>query len=132
MTTEELAILLETTADNLWSASFREQYLFQIMSNPKVGDFVVEKSTTHMPKFNGTRFGKLVEIAQEEIQLSDEGRKDYLDNNEPIPKETVYYIELFDGRRFRWHNASFVVLPNFSWSLKKHQEEREGQGGPAI
>jgi hypothetical protein len=116
----------------MWSAvlcgnpSDTQKKIYEYMKNVKVGDFVMEhttfgkaqkeweykKTVVHLMQM----IGEVVEICREEIEIDDEGRRDYADGGEDVPTEQIYYIENLHGIRFRWHNASFVrILDESHW-----------------
>lgn len=99
--------------------------LYDLMKEPKVGDFVLENSSGFLAikewKAGNKQaavdhikcmFGTLEEVVNEEYDLDDEARKDYLDNNEEIPTEKIWYITNLHGVRYRWHNADFIKVPS--------------------
>lgn len=92
------------------------QEAYKRMTHPRVGDWVIEISTIYIASRSDVEgVGVLEEIAREPI--------DFLEWDEaedgPVPEETVYYLRLIDGRRFRWSNASIIaVLSELSDSLK--------------
>jgi hypothetical protein len=91
---------------------------FNRMTNPQVGDWVIETSTVFMtrprmrrsPSSDLDGVGILEEIAWENVQFPDPG---FVWNEEeegrPHPTEKIYYIRTLDGRRFRWSNASIIA-----------------------
>lgn len=110
--------LVETLAYNLYLSTLvgdpapRIKQLGDRISRPVVGDMVLEVSTIHDETRVGTRLGRLVREALEPM-YTPEGW--YAEGNagpdEPIPRERVQYIELSDGREYRWHNARFITVP---------------------
>ena len=115
----------------LWKACLcgnptdRQSEIYDLMKSPKVGDFVLENSSGFLATRawrNGNKqdaidhikcmFGTLEEITREEYELSDEARKEYLDNDEEIPTEKIWYITNLHGVRYRWHNADFLKVPS--------------------
>lgn len=79
------------------------------------GDFVIEITTALM--FDRGRssldaVGQLLRITQEPADFGD---PEFIWNEEeegcPHPTERCTYIRTFDGREFRWTNASFISIP---------------------
>lgn len=84
--------------------------LYDALSNPKVGDMVLEISTIYSEKHVGTRLGRLNKIAKEDFPYSEKDRQYFLEHDGRVPQETAYYIELPDGTEFRWTNANFIKV----------------------
>lgn len=89
--------------------------LWKKISNPEVGDLVLETTTLWSANSDGKRLGRLMSIAREEYPISEDDRKQYLDRGESTPHEKVYYLELLDGREMRWTNASFIKVFETPW-----------------
>jgi hypothetical protein len=84
---------------------------YKRMSNPVVGDWVIETSTIYMKGHNLNGLGVLAEIANEPVDFNDPDFVwDEVEEGRPHPKERVYYINTLDGRRFRWTNASVIAI----------------------
>lgn len=82
--------------------------LADAIQNPKPGHLVMETSTIYMPERDESRFGRLLRKTREPCYSSDEWRAQGGKDEEPIPTESVWYIELPDGREYRWVNADFI------------------------
>jgi hypothetical protein len=87
------------------------------MRNLQVGDLVIETTTVfgfrHSPASDLDGIGWLEEVALEHVQMEWDEETDG-----PHPTEPVHYIRTFDGRRFRWVNASFEALPEYQLPKK--------------
>lgn len=113
----DLMRLLEVTAYNHYLACLvgnpapRVAAMYQHLTSPQVGDMVLETSTIYDESRVGMRFGRLVRVASEPMYTPEEWADGGSGPDEPIPHERVWYIELADGREFRWVNASFIAVP---------------------
>lgn len=118
MEKDELIKLIETLGDSLYSAALvrANKGLWELVKEPEVGDYVLEKTTAFLTRDPSLRFGKLIKVCMEPYPLSDEAKKEYEELGEPIPEEKVYYIKLVDGTEMRWTNASFMRIPTERWS----------------
>lgn len=117
---ERLATLLRSALYNAYGAVLvgdqkppTKRY-FKRTTSPEVGDLVVEISTIHGMRHAGARsldgIGFLEEIAREKVDFGNpEFVWDEDAQGKPHPTETVFYIRTFDGRRFRWINATFIA-----------------------
>jgi hypothetical protein len=84
------------------------------------GDMVVEISTIWVglpgPRNNNNpnhyldSVGVLTKITREPMFTPEEW--DENTEGEPIPTESVYYLNTLDGREFRWTNCEFIRVPN--------------------
>lgn len=77
------------------------------VNNPRIGDLVVE-ITTRFRDNDLDAVGHLEKVAREPVQY--EVPWDEEAEGEPCPTEMVYYIRTFDGRSFRWTNASLIAV----------------------
>jgi hypothetical protein len=113
----DLLRLLEVSAYNLYLATLvghpapSVEQTGRRMRTPQIGDVVLETSTIWRDDRLGARLGKLVRTAMEPVWTADEWREAGEDENTPIPTQRVWYLELPDGREYRWHNASFIAIP---------------------
>ena len=129
---EQAINALYCTALSLWSAvltgnpTSKQKSIYNYMKTPKIGEFVIESTSSflaikawntgkHEAAINHMKssMGILEEIANEEWDMTSEERKEYLDNDQEIPVETIYYIRNLYDIRFRWKNASFLNIPTF-------------------
>lgn len=122
------ARLVETLAYNLYLSTLggsegrRPREIREDISNPKPGDLVIETSTIYAAKASGgsergvTGIGRLIRVADEPVATREEW-----DDEDPIPTHKVYYIELVfgEGVEQRWHNASFIKVPETIYSYFK-------------
>ena len=110
--TRGLMRLAEVTAYNHYLACLvgnpapRVEAALKRMTAPHVGDLVLEISTIYLPGRTGTRMGRLARIAEEPMYAPEE----WDEGDGPIPTERVWYVELPDGREFRWVNANFIAV----------------------
>lgn len=82
--------------------------------SPQVGDLVIESSTVFGMRHDNASdldgIGILEEIAREKVVWGD---PDFVWDEDiegqPHPTERIYYIRTFDGRRFRWENATMIA-----------------------
>lgn len=92
-----------------------KQARFREITEPRVGDLVMEISTIYMPEYDARRIGWLRTLTLDPVyteeQWKGEGGVD-----EPIPKRKVWRLGLLaDGSEFAWHNARFIrVFDNLS------------------
>jgi hypothetical protein len=116
----DLMKLLEVSAYRFYSATLdgrspRNYELCKMLKNFKVGDLVMECTSMSKRSADGCRIGVLKKIAREAIPGDPAEWAP-----EPIPEETVYYIELLeDGRLFRWHNVDFIRVMDRMWDEAK-------------
>lgn len=107
--------LIEVLAYSSWLNTLtgnpapRIKELHDRMSSPQVGDLVLETSTIYFEDRVGTRLGKLTRIALEPMYAPEDWNEQ--EEGRPIPTEKIWYIELPDGREYRWNNASFIAVP---------------------
>lgn len=104
--------LVEIQAFNVWGFAIRNSLgspemkaLYEEISTPALGDLVLEVTSLHAAWAKGQRLGRLRRIEQEPMRGSDDP-----DCNVFGMKEPAYYIELPDGREFRWTNARFIKV----------------------
>lgn len=83
----------------------RERY--QKMRNPRPGDWVFEWTAYDADVV--TRVGRLVLDRQEPVWTK-EAWAEAGGGDEPIATERAFYVELVDGRLFRWTNAGILRL----------------------
>jgi hypothetical protein len=99
----------------------RQREAYERASRPMPGDLVVELSTAHRDRFEGT--GRLI-LSREE-PCGDEGAT-----------ERVWYLEQLDGSLARWVNSTFVAAPieptddPKSWALEAANRHELGKGLP--
>lgn len=91
------------------------QELRDELSNPKIGDLVVETSTIYQrnPHDPGESIGRLVRIVEEPLMPPGQSLLGTpLEEGEKGPTETAWYLklELGDGREMRWTNARFIKV----------------------
>lgn len=104
--------LIATLAYNLYLACLvgdpapKVKRLFGRMTEPQIGDLVVEVSTVHRTVRGAGAMGKLVRVVEEPVCEASEWEGD-----EPIPTERVWFVELPDGTESKWINASFIAIP---------------------
>lgn len=79
-----------------------------VLTSPRPGHLVMEISTIYMPERDEWRFGRLLRRVDEPRYSADEWREQGARDDEPIPTQRAWYIELPDGREFRWDNAEFI------------------------
>lgn len=107
--------LVEITAYNLHGACLvgnpapKVAAMYERMKSPQVGDLVLEISTIWDPERVGTRLGRLLRHVREPVYTPEEWGANG-GGDDPIPTESIWYIELADGREYRWHNASFIAV----------------------
>lgn len=111
---ETLARLVQGATSTAWALALggTERCLktYEHMANPQPGDFVMEQSTALMPSrpaLDGV--GELLRVTEENRTVAEWD----IESDGPIPKERVFYIKTFDGREYRWTNASFVKVPDY-------------------
>lgn len=80
--------------------AWRERY--RLISNPVVGDFVVEVSGGARENSPVGAVGTLIRIAREPCRELEEGER------EEDVLETYYYLEDVTGREVRWENCHFI------------------------
>lgn len=88
---------------------------FQRMTNPVIGDWVIETTTIGRFRHSGgtdlDAIGVLENVAAEPVKYSDPDFVwDEKEEGRPHPTERVYYIRTLDGRSFRWINANIVAI----------------------
>jgi hypothetical protein len=114
--------LAEVTAYNLYLATLvgspapRVRDLGERMRSPRPGDLVLETSTVyregdHYESLIGCRLGRLLRRPRENVYTDAEWVEQGGKPDEPIPTEQVWYIELADGREYKWVNADFIAIP---------------------
>lgn len=69
---------------------------------------VMETSTIYMRERDECRFGRLLRKEREPICTRAKWIEGGGSDDESIPTELVWYIELPDGTEYRWVNASFI------------------------
>ena len=117
---ERLATAVRRAIDNAYgsvligNAPLVTQRAYRRMSNPQVGDLVIEASTVYrMRHENATDLdgvGFLEKVADEPVTWSDpEFVWDEAVEGQPEPTERCWYIRTFDGRLFRWTNARIIA-----------------------
>lgn len=118
---KELLCLLESTAYDLWMSSLSNytpigRALYERMKNPKVGDVVMETTSWRRRKDDRMGFGKLVEIKP--------GKSEF---------DTVWTIEVPDGRRCNWSNAMIIAVPGgtFDW-FPRHNAKLTDAGTSGV
>jgi hypothetical protein len=82
------------------------------LTNPLIGDLVIEISTIHHREHDKNRFGTLVKFIQTPVFTPAqwaEAQK-YSEGNEPMPYEKGVVIFTSDGVEFTWTNASFIKV----------------------
>lgn len=78
------------------------------LSKPTAGHLVMEVTTIYMADRDDWRFGRLLRVVEEPAYTREKWREGGGKDDEPIPTERVWYIELPDGTEYRWVNASFI------------------------
>ena len=111
----EVLELLAVNAKVAWTNTLSgcnskaQDYYFEQMKSPSVGDLVLETSSIgRVPAID--RIGHLQSI-------QDVPFKDWEDE-EPAPLERTWTIKTFDGRQFTWSNADFIVIPEDAFNHK--------------
>lgn len=117
--------LMEISAYNLYLATLvgdpapRVKKIGDRMCAPVPGDLVLETSTIYREgeryeSLIGCRLGRLVRTAREDVCTAEQwyDHEGGEASGEPIPTERVWYIEIADGREYRWRNASFIAVPD--------------------
>ena len=102
--------LLRVSAHQLWLATLvgdpppSLSRLHARIASVSPGNLVAEISTAYQREHDECAVGRLVARRREALrfELEDEA-VDFLQRS-----EVAWYLELLDGRLFRWHNASFV------------------------
>ena len=82
--------------------------LAEIIRAPRPGDLVMEISTIYMPERDEFRFGRLLRKVNEPTRTQEEWAEEGGRQDEAVPMQIVWYIELPDAREYRWHNAGFI------------------------
>ena len=95
----------------------RVKDMYDLIYNPKPGDYVAETSTGYGPGRGGAtnfqKIGRLILVRNEQVERCQE---DWGENEEDSYYPEKYtYIELFDGTLFRWSNADFIAIPGHQW-----------------
>lgn len=119
---EEIATVMRRSIYNAYSntlignAPQRVTDAYDRMTNPKIGDWVIEASTVygfrHNPSSPLDGVGILENVAHEKVDFGDpEFVWDEKEEGRPHPTEKVHYIRTMDGRLFRWTNAMIVAAP---------------------
>jgi len=106
-----LAAVLRQSAHRLWGATLvghpvpKVAELHAEIKLIRPGDMVAELTTFYMGRPHEDAVGRLVACRREALRYDDP--EDY---DRPLRdrSEVAWYIELLDGRVFRWHNASFI------------------------
>lgn len=77
------------------------------MSEPVPGDWVYESSTSYgSGKFPALeRLGVLARTTWEPVQMEWN-----VETDGPHPTEEVFYLDLLDGRQYRWTNANMIAF----------------------
>lgn len=132
--------LAEISAYNLYLATLvgdpapRVKKIGDRMRAPVPGDLVLEISTIYREGGRyesrvGERLGRLLRVVREDVYTAEVwyGRECGAQPGEPIPTERVWYIELADGREYRWHNASFIAVPEGIDSFENTEEGHNGR-----
>lgn len=100
--------------------------LIKTLTHPRVGDLVMETSTLFDAGRDEERMGRLVHATWEPVYTHEAWRAAGGVEGEPIPKERIVYIQLADGREYRWRNAVFIrVLEEAS-----NRTGQDGEPGP--
>lgn len=116
---KRLVQLLRGCAYEMWRACLCNgpkhiTELFEELSNPKVGDLVMETSTYNIASLSPVEgIGTLVEVEDAPYyETRAEAKEAGIEDDEPIPTRKVWTIKLdFDGGRvFRWENAHFIKV----------------------
>jgi hypothetical protein len=120
-TIEKLASALRVATYNAYSATLIGanigcvERLQERMAEVKVGDIVVETSTIYMAprRSHMDGIGILLRDVREPVNFGPDAEPwDEVAEGRPHPTERVVYIQTFDGREFRWENASFISVPS--------------------
>jgi hypothetical protein len=93
-----------------------QEAYYKRMSNPEVGDLVLEISRLRGPKVIDS-IGRLISITNEPFP-------DWEDD-EPVPKRDVWTIKTLDDREFRWENCNFIVIPEDPYNHQGKISEKE-------
>lgn len=114
---EFVAKLLLLQARTLWNvtacignATPFARRIAERMGKPEIGDWVYEQSSSYLlpPQWKAYpalhKIGKLLEITEEPVPNWDP------EDEEGPPLEKVIYIEMLDGRTFRWANARVAAF----------------------
>lgn len=113
---KEVLELLAVSANIAWTNTLcgrqspAQDYYFEQMKSPVVGDLVLETSSIGNADAID-RLGRLLSITREPMKNWDP------DDDDP-PLETIWTIETFDGRKFAWSNADFIVVPEDAFKHK--------------
>lgn len=84
-----------------WRSPFTER-LYQRITNPRVGDLVLETTSRGSAEWPGAALGYLDRVVMEPIPSCDD-----------CGTEDAYYVRpLSGGQMTRWTNATFIALPD--------------------
>jgi len=84
--------------------------LLSVLSNPQVGDLVMEISTIYSPERDNIRVGRLLRVEAKPL-YTDQEWQEQGEVTEPIPTEKAYVIEsLLDEQEITWTNANFIKV----------------------
>lgn len=116
--------LLSLLADNAYQSyrnlfsgnmSINQQEIYDRMSNPEIGDLVLETSSfTRTHPLN--RIGKLISITNEPYDEQDP-------DGDHISRRDIWTIERLNGEQFRWENCNFIVIAEDSFDFPRRLDE---------
>ena len=108
----EIIRLLAVSAYYAWynclvgSPAPRIAELYRELSNPKVGDLVLETSTFGRRFGRPPTIGRLAKVSREHVNA--EGWEEDADG--PLPFDTFWYLTNLDGEEERWSNCTFIKV----------------------
>lgn len=121
--------LLRMSAHELWLATLvgnpppSLQKLRTRILSISLGDLVAENTTMHQREYDEYAIGRLVAHRREALHCEPEDEAEDFGRR----SEEAWYLELLDGRLFRWHNASFIrVLEAHDANFAGTREARDG------
>lgn len=108
----EIIRLLVVNAYHAWNNCLvgdptpRIAELYKELSNPQVGDMVLETSTFGR-KRRTPAIGRLTKVAREPAYPTDEWNES---EDGPMPLDTFWYLTGLDGDEQRWANCTFIKV----------------------
>jgi hypothetical protein len=126
-----IANAIRVSAHALWCSTLRggalsmDEFWSGELRVLEPGRLVYEASTVHYPARSIDAVGLFLRSAREPVFTLEQWEEGG-GGEDPIPLETVYYIQTLDGREFRWTNATFYAVPENSLA-----ESTRASRGPA-
>jgi len=87
---------------------------YEQMSNPQIGDLVMEISTIYMPDRDEDRMGRLLRIEEWPFETEEEWaaliERGEVSRDDRRPSRAVWVLGRSDGSTYTWDNARFIKV----------------------